>query len=61
MDSSEEMKKGISSPEDLETAKIEEGEIKDENTEAVTGGYLLYHDTRISKVGGVAPGRTPIA
>ena len=38
MDSSEEMKKEISSPEDLETAKIEEGEIKDENTEAVTGG-----------------------
>ena len=58
MDSSEEMKKEISSPEDLETAKIEEGEIKDENTEAVTGGVGEGFTGRIPRP---APEQKPIA
>lgn len=39
--------------EELEARKKEEGEIKDEKTEAVTGGYTIYTTP--------APKRSPIA
>ena len=41
MNTSEEMKIGISTPEELENHKMEVGEIKDGGAEAVTGGFPI--------------------
>lgn len=61
MNSSKEMQKEIRLPEELERLKKEEGEIKDEKTEAVTGGYYIPYDPETGSIGGSAPRQTPIA
>ena len=57
MDFSEEMNNGISSPEELEEHRKEEGEIDDESVQTVTGGSWIRRKQNPAP----APQKTPLS
>ena len=62
MNTSEEMRNEIGTPEELERVNKEEGEIKDESSETVTGGYYIpTYNPQTGHISDHGSGRKPIA